>query len=157
MCATENMSDLSTRHPPHAPREFQHKLTTVINDMTEPEKQNILQIIENSLKSEKRRRHRSQQFIKAEVYGSNRVENGIIENLSPGGAFLTTRQFYSPGTEIALSFSVLNFEFPVKLNAEVMWISPKGMGLKFKSSQKLDYRLAAQKLADALGSSPTES
>ena len=156
MCATEDTSDLSPRHQAYTPRELQHQLTAAINDMTDPEKQDILQLIENSIKNGKRRGQRHRQLIKAEVLNRNRVEKGTIENLSPGGAFLTARQFYSPGTEIKLSFSVLNFEFPVKLNAEVMWISPKGMGLKFKSSQKLDYRLAAQKLADALGPAPTE-
>jgi hypothetical protein len=43
------------------------------------------------------------------------------------------------------------------LEAEVIWISSNGMGLKFKASQKLDHRLSVQKLADALSQSMPES
>lgn len=157
MSATDNMHDLSTRSPLHSLPDFQHQITTFINEMTDPERQNILQLLESFVNNEKRTRHRRDQSIKTEVSSGSRASSGIIKNLSPGGAFLATRRFYPPGSEIALSFPILNFEFPVKLKAEVIWISPKGMGLKFKSSQKLDHRLAAQKLADAMGSIPSES
>jgi hypothetical protein len=119
--------------------------------MTEPEKRSILQLLKNSLDNEKRKRQRRHQQIKADISCNNRAGNGTIENISPGGAFLTAHQLHPPGSEITLRFPILNFEFPVKLKAEVIWISPRGMGLRFISTQKLDYRLAAQKLADALG------
>ena len=85
------------------------------------------------------------------------TENGIIHNISPGGAFLSAPHRYPPGSEITLNFPILNFEFLVKLKAEIIWISPEGMGLKFKACQKLGYRLAAQKLADALGPEPLKN
>jgi hypothetical protein len=151
------MGHLPTRHPPRIPPDLQHRLTTIINDLTEPEKQNILQLLEKSLKNEKRQRHRRHQCIKTELSGNSYSGNGIIKNISPCGAFLTTHHFHPPGSEITLCFSILNFEFPVKMKAEVIWSSSKGMGLKFKSSQKLDHRLAAQKLADALGTITSES
>lgn len=157
MSATENRSKLDTHHPLRTPMDLKHQLTAVIDDMTEPEKRNILELIEKKLKNEKRERQRRRQSIKTEVAYSSRAENGIIENLSPGGAFLSVGHSYPAGSEVTLSFPILNFEFPVKLKAEVIWISSRGMGLKFKSSQKLDYRLAAQKLADAMGPPPPES
>lgn len=157
MSATDKIREFSSHSPPYTPLDVQHQLTAFINEMTDPEKQNILQLLENILNNEKRRLQRKHQSIKTDVSIGSRAGNGIIKNLSPGGAFLATRRFYPPGSEITLSFPILNFEFPVKLKAEVIWLSPKGMGLKFKSSQKLDHRLAAQKLADALGSSSPES
>lgn len=156
MSVTENTKDIGTLPLPQTLLDIRH-LSTVLRDMTESEKHDILQLIEKYIKNEKRRRQRRNQFIKAEVEYKEYAENGIIQNLSPGGAFLTTRHFHPLGSEISLSFAILNFEFPVKLKAEVIWRSPKGMGLKFKSSQKLDERLAAQKLADALEPMPTES
>lgn len=140
--------------PPRQPgtlQNRQNRLTGVIAGMTAPEKRSILQLIENSLNNEKRKRQRRHQRIKAEVSHNSLTGNAFIENISPGGAFLAAGHLHPPGSEITLEFPILNFEFPVKLTAEVIWISSKGMGLRFKSSQKLDYRLAAQKLADALG------
>jgi hypothetical protein len=142
------------RFPHHrqALPDFPHRLSTVIDGLTLPEKRNILQLLVKSLNNDKRERHRRCQPIETEVSHNNRTGNGIIQNICPGGAFLATHQLHPPGSEITLSFPILNFEFPVKLKAEVIWISSNGMGLKFKASQKLDYRLGAQKLADALGS-----
>jgi hypothetical protein len=150
LSVTEDFQDTEIRRRRRTPLDLQHRLTSVIKDMSAPEKRSILQLIEKSLKDEKRRRHRKHQLIKTRVASGDIAENGIIRNLSPCGAFLTTPHRHPPGSEITLSFSILNFEFPVKLKAEIIWISPDGMGLKFKASQKLDYRLAAQKLADAM-------
>lgn len=157
MSPTENMSDVSISQSQRTLLDQQHQLTTAIEGMTTPEKRSILQLIEKSLNNEKRERHRKHQHIKAEVSYNSRAVKGIIENISPVGAFLSARQFHPPGSEIILSFPILNFEFPVKLKAEVIRISPRGMGLRFKSTQKLGYRLAAQKLADALGPNHIES
>jgi hypothetical protein len=153
---TQETKDVRTLPLTQAMLDLDKRLTNAIDDMTESEKRNILQILENSIGKEKRRLCRKHQFIKTKVVSEGSPQNGIIENLSPGGAFLTTQDFFPLGSEITLSFPVLNFEFPVKLQAEVIWICPHGMGLKFKPSQQLAHRLAVQKLTDALNSSTSE-
>jgi hypothetical protein len=151
------MSNAGIPPQPRSLLDHQRQLATAIDGMSAPEKRNVLQLLENSLNNEKRERSRKHQHIETEVSHSSRAEKGIIENISPVGAFLSAGQLHPPGSEITLRFPILNFEFPVKLKAEVIWISQRGMGLRFKSTHKLDDRLAAQKLADALGSGRMES
>jgi hypothetical protein len=148
---TEKTGAVKTGRPPEKLLDSHIQLTSFISGMTPPEKRSILQLLEDSLNNEKRKRLRRPQRIKAEVSHNSLAEIGFIENISPSGAFLSSGRLHPPGSQITLRFPILNFEFPVKLNAVVIWISQRGMGLKFKTSQKLDDRLAAQKLADALG------
>jgi len=154
---SEDTSDKNTFHIPRVPIDLEREFKTVINDMTADEKRNILHILKTSLNGEKRLRQRKHQKIDAQIRHLHHRDDGIIENLSPGGAFLSTHRLFPPGSEITLSFQILNFEFPVMMKAEVIWISDQGMGLKFKPSLKLACRLAAQKIADALGDAPVES
>jgi Tfp pilus assembly protein PilZ len=139
------------------PLDLEREFSSAINDMTTDEKRNFLHILKSSLNGDKRQRQRKNHKINAQVLQNHHRCDGIIENLSPGGAFLSTNRLFPPGSEITLSFQILNFEFPVLMNAEVVWISDQGMGLKFKPSLKLACRLAAQKIADAMERLTAES
>lgn len=147
---TENKSPF---HPPplfDPERDFTH----IVNMMTADEKRNILHILKCTLKDDKRQRLRKRQNINARLMSdTSHRGHGVIENLSHGGAFLRTRRRLPPGSDITLSFPVLNFEFPAVMKAQVVWISHQGMGLKFSPTLKLESRLHAQKIADALGDS----
>ena len=137
--------------------EICRRLACTLEAMTDEEKLSILNMLKISASNEKRRCYRKRQSIKALMFCSKRSENGMIENLSPDGAFFNTRHVSPQGSEITLSFPILNFEFPVKLKASVVRITPFGMGLKFISSPGLSYRLAKQKLADAMRHIPPET
>ncbi len=150
MSVTGDTNDLNILHIRGAPFDTDSEFADIIDELTVAEKRNMLQVLEHALQNEKRHRHRKHQFIKTRVSCGKRFETGIIGNLSPGGAFLITPHFFPPGSEINLSFQVLNFEFPLNLSAEVIWVTSQGMGLRFKASQRFSCRLAAQKLADAL-------
>ncbi len=135
---------------PFSAIDLNQQIANAVQKMTEDEKRNIINILNRSTTGEKRQRHRKHQLIKTRLEQDNRSVNCTIENLSAGGAFLTTRCPSPPGNEISLSFSILNFEFPVRLQAEVVWRTPRGMGVRFKPNLSLSCRLAEQKIADAM-------
>ena len=137
--------------------DLNQQIVNAVNKMSENEKRNILSILNKSSTGEKRRRHRAHQHIKTRLEQENRTVSCIIENLSPGGAFLITPHPSPTGSEISLSFSILNFEFPVRLKAEVVWAAPHGIGVRFKPDLSLSCRLAEQKIADAMRSVPPET
>jgi Tfp pilus assembly protein PilZ len=135
---------------PLSTTDLNRQIAIAVQQMSEDEKRNILSLLNESTVGEKRQRYRKYQRIKTRLEHENRADSGIIENLSPNGAFLITHHPSPPGSEILLSFPILNFEFPVQLKAEVIWITPRGMGVRFKPNLSLSCRLAEQKLADAM-------
>ena len=129
-------------------------LADMINNLTEDEKTNLLKLLNESVSGEKRVKKRRRFLIPANIVCQNQSFWSFIENLSQKGAYIKTNHLIPPGNELFLSFSILNFEFPVELKAEVVRISRQGMGVKFKPSSALSYRLAMEKLSDAVNSKP---
>ena len=141
---------MSSDQPPLSAIDLNRQIAIAVQKMTVDEKRYIIRILSEMTTKEKRRRYRKYQRIKTRLEREDRADSGLIENLSPSGAFLITRHPSPPGSEISLSFPILNFEFPVRFKAEVVWIAPHGMGVRFKPSLSLSCRLAKQKLADAM-------
>jgi Tfp pilus assembly protein PilZ len=132
------------------------KLSDIINDLTDDEKTNLLKILSSPVPREKRMEKRKRFLLPTNIVCKNLSFYSCIENLSEQGAYIKTDHLIPPGNELFLSFSILNFEFPVKLKAEVIWLSKHGIGIKFKPSSALSYRLAIEKLADAINPKPAK-
>ena len=132
------------------------KLTDIINELTDDEKTNLLKLLNSSVSREKRIEKRKRFLVPTNIFCQNQSFWSCIENLSEQGAYIKTDHLIPPGNEVFLSFSILNFEFPVELKAEVVWISKHGIGIKFKPSSALSYRLAIEKLSDAVNPKPAK-
>ena len=56
----------------------------------------------------------------------------IIENISDGGVFLDTLDSFDIGHDIAMKIQLSREQQPIMIIGEVVWNSPRGMGVRFK-------------------------
>ena len=58
---------------------------------------------------------------------------GIAQNISYSGVFIETSGTFSMGSKVSLSFVLNGIQNPIKITAEVVRISSRGIGVKFKN------------------------
>ncbi|MEN8243756.1 MAG: PilZ domain-containing protein [Thermodesulfobacteriota bacterium] len=71
-------------------------------------------------------------LISVDYSNSDRFFKDYIQDISPGGVFIKTREPFSIGEEIILSLALSNDENALRIPAEVVRISEEGIGVKFK-------------------------
>jgi len=71
-------------------------------------------------------------MISVDYSDSDRFFKDYIQDISPGGVFIKTREPFSIGEEIILSLALSNDENAFRIPAEVARISEEGIGVKFK-------------------------
>lgn len=60
-----------------------------------------------------------------------RTFRGYILDISAFGVFIETSDFFFSGQEAIMSFSVPNYQRPMRLVGEIVWSSQHGIGVKF--------------------------
>jgi Tfp pilus assembly protein PilZ len=55
-----------------------------------------------------------------------------ILDISSVGVFIETKENFTLGQEMALTFKLPSYQQPLKLEASVAWIGQRGIGIKFK-------------------------
>ena len=71
-------------------------------------------------------------LISVDYSDSDRFFKDYIQDISPGGVFIKTREPFSIGEEIMLSLALSDDENAFRIPAEVVRISEEGIGVKFK-------------------------
>jgi len=82
-------------------------------------------------------------------FGKNAEEmsSGTLLDISVGGVFLATEEYFDTGSEVYLEFRLNSERAPIKCKGRVAWINRKdnfknhtssGMGIEFLEIQKLD-------------------
>lgn len=83
--------------------------------------------------ADRRQGSRRQCFIPVDYSVRDRVYRDFIDNLSPQGAFIRTRERLSVGTEIWMTFSWIDAMTPIKSKGVVVRSGNSGMGVAFKA------------------------
>ncbi|MDY6989652.1 MAG: PilZ domain-containing protein [Thermodesulfobacteriota bacterium] len=96
----------------------------------------VLGFLEAWEKRERRRDPRHSCSIPVTCATDDRVFEDLIRDISAGGAFIETSEAFSPGEDIALTFSSPDLEQPVKIKGKVMWRASQGIGVKFETASK---------------------
>jgi Tfp pilus assembly protein PilZ len=60
----------------------------------------------------------------------------FVQNISAGGVFIRTTVPASVGQELSLTFALPPYQAHIKITGEVVRISPKGIGVKFKAAKQ---------------------
>ncbi len=70
---------------------------------------------------------------------------GTIQNISYGGMFVETQADLSPRDEIAASVFASTKKDPIRINGEIVWSGPKGVGVRFtaRPCQALEDKIAS--------------
>jgi len=79
--------------------------------------------------------------IRVDYHTRERFFMDFAENLSTGGMFITTQSPLEPGTQLNLEFLLPEYNYPIRVKAEVKWIRTSfvsnnqrhGMGVEFKN------------------------
>jgi len=87
--------------------------------------------------ADKRRNHRKERIIPTDFAVQGRVYGGYIQNISTSGAFIETRESFSSGQEITLTFHSPKRQRHVKISGEIFRTEPTGIGIKFKKNIKI--------------------
>jgi len=83
---------------------------------------------------EKRYHPRKIPLIVVDFVIQNRAHSGFIQNISRGGMFIETVEFFSVGQELTMAFFYPEKQKHIKISGIVVRIEPNGIGVKFKDS-----------------------
>jgi len=83
---------------------------------------------------EKRRHPRKPCSIVVDYASRDRAFRDYIRDISSGGVFIETSKEFSIGDEIMMTFSISSKQKPFKFTGQVVRITKKGIGVKFKKN-----------------------
>ena len=82
-------------------------------------------------------------LISVDYSDSDRFFKDYIQDISPGGVFIKTREAFSVGEEIVLSLSLSDDENAFRIPAKVVRTSAEGIGVKFKIQSQVQEDIIA--------------
>lgn len=92
-------------------------------------------------KGERRRHPREACNILVDYTLKGRVFRGFILNISRGGALIANGRSFLVGEEVTMVFRHPISQGNRRITGEIAWVTPKEIGVKFKSTVSWDYEL----------------
>ena len=111
---------------------YSERLFEIIKSMSEDEQKKLLEDLNKRQIKKIRKNERKECLITVDYALKGRAYQNYIQNISTEGVFIETRENFSVGDEILLTISYSNEVRPFKIAGEVVRISSKGVGVKFK-------------------------
>jgi Tfp pilus assembly protein PilZ len=115
------------------------RIIEIVLAMPIDERRTLLKYLEEEHISGRRKYPRKTYFMEVNFATPDRVISGYIKNISSDGMFVETREPFSVGQPITLTFKLPNSVEHIKINGEIVRVSSKGFGVKFR--MKLDHRV----------------
>ncbi len=84
---------------------------------------------------ERRRYVRAASLRFVEFVVESRTCHGTIENKGDGGVFIKTKEHFSVGQDISMTYESSIF-IREKRKAKIVWVGPQGVGVEFKCPEK---------------------
>ncbi|GAB6095492.1 hypothetical protein JCM14469_17440 [Desulfatiferula olefinivorans] len=129
------------------------RLISIILKMSPGEIMDLLKIVEEKEHEKKRRAPRVSYFMAVDYVVGDRVYNGYINNISSEGVFIETREPFSEGSEITLTFALPNSQGHIRVTGKIVRKETNGIGVAF--DMDIQSILENRKAKDAsAGSSP---
>lgn len=112
-------------------RRVEDQLTDLIKTISDEKKKHLLDLLNEWQKEEKRGDARIPCLISVDYSTKDRVYRDFIQDLSNGGVFIESRDAFSIGQEVAMTFSLPNSQSHFKITGEVVRNEKEGIGVKF--------------------------
>ena len=107
------------------------RLFELITDLSAKEQMALVVELEKKL-ARKTRRHKRRSTQLTVYYATHdRAYRDVIQNISPTGVFIETREPFTVGEEILLNFTPSRNADPVKVRGKVVRVTDAGIGVKF--------------------------
>ena len=131
------------------------KLFQMVLNLSEEKQTALLKYAEDLLTVERRTYIRKSCSITVSYATYDRHYTDTIKNISQRGVFIETKRPLFVGEEIAMSFSMVGFDKPLKVKGEIVQVNRSGIGVEFKSiSPYIEEMLAT--LIDRMKEEPGE-
>ncbi|RJP80492.1 MAG: hypothetical protein C4522_07810 [Desulfobacteraceae bacterium] len=107
------------------------QLVGIIKNISEDKQLKLLELLKQWNEKGNRDYNRKDCLIAVDYSSQDRFFRDFIQNISAGGVFIETREAFSAGQEIGLTFSIPNSQIPFRISGEITRTSSKGVAVKF--------------------------
>lgn len=108
------------------------RLFEIIKSMSAEEQKKLLKDLNKRQIKKIRKNERKDCLITVNYAVKGRAYQNYIQDISTEGVFIETREKFSAGDEILLTISYSDTERPFKITGEVVRVTAKGVGVRFK-------------------------
>ena len=113
--------------------EVTSRLLALIGEMSDEERQGLLDEIETRPFLNKRRHHRKTYFSIVDYSAQDYAFADFIQNIAAEGIFISTSTPFPYGQEISLSFPLPVSQEHITIAGEIVRVEDEGIGVKFKT------------------------
>ncbi len=107
------------------------QLIGIIKNISEEKQIKLLDLIKQWNEQGERHYDRKSCLLAVDYSSQDRFFRDFIQNISAGGLFIETRELFSPGLEIGLTFSIPNSQIPFRVSGEITRTSSNGIAVRF--------------------------
>ena len=100
------------------------------------ERRTLLKYLEEKHIAGRRKFPRKTHFMEVNFATPDRASSGFIQNISSDGLFVETNEPHTVGQYLTLSFRLPNSEDHIRVNGEIVRVSPQGIGVKLGTNLK---------------------
>ena len=106
------------------------RIIEIVLAMPVDERRTLLKYLEEKHIAGRRKYSRKTYFMEVNFATPDSASSGYIQNISSDGLFVETKEPLSVGQHIILSFRLPSSKEHIKINGEIVRISPQGIGVK---------------------------
>jgi Tfp pilus assembly protein PilZ len=107
------------------------QLVGIIKNISEDKQLKLLELLKQWNEQGNRDYNRKSCLIAVDYSSQDRFFRDFIQNISAGGLFIETREVFSAGQEIGLTFSIPNSQIPFRISGRITRTSSEGVAVKF--------------------------
>jgi hypothetical protein len=111
------------------------RLSQFIDNLTLDDQRALSRLLNSWEKRDQRKHPREKCSIITDYIVDNHNYKGIMQDISPYGAYVKSRHLFPVNQVIFQSFFFPNFEIPIRSNSKIVWVGPDGFGVTFDSLQ----------------------
>ena len=112
------------------------RIIEIVLAMPVDERRTLLKYLEERQITGRRKYPRKTYFMEVNFATPERASSGFIQNISSDGLFVETKEPHTVGQNLTLSFRLPNTEEHIKINGEIVRVSPQGIGVKLGTNLK---------------------
>ncbi len=106
------------------------RIIEIVLAMPVDERRTLLKYLEEKHIAGRRKFPRKTYFMEVNFATPDRASSGFIQNISSEGVFVETKEPHTVGQHLTLSFRLPNSEDHIRVNGEIVRVSPQGIGVK---------------------------
>ena len=106
------------------------RIIEIVLAMPVDERRTLLKYLEEKHITGRRKFPRKTYFMEVNFATPDRASSGFIQNISSDGVFVETKEPHTVGQHLTLSFRLPNSEDHIRVNGEIVRVSPQGIGVK---------------------------